>query len=79
MSTEQAVINSQYNAAQEAIQTEWLRQAPHVLMRPSLSIDGNQWCALYGDDLQNGLTGFGASPAEAMDDFNKNWRRKLKP
>ncbi len=46
---------------------------PHVLMRPKLSIDGNQWCALYGDNLQDGVAGFGVSPQKAMADFDKNW------
>ncbi len=45
----------------------------HVLMRPSLTIDGNQWCALYGDNLQDGVGGFGDSPYRAMLDFDKNW------
>jgi hypothetical protein len=32
---------------------------PSVLYRPAISIDGNQWCALYGANLQDG------SPASA--------------
>jgi len=51
--------------------------APHVLMRPALSRDGNQWCALYGDNLQDGVGGFGDSPAEAMADVDKNCQAKL--
>lgn len=47
--------------------------APSVLYRPTIYRDGNQWCALYGDDLQIGVAGFGDSPALAMQDFNKNW------
>ena len=47
-------------------------------MRPKISIDGNQWCVLYGDNLQDGVAGFGNSPAEAMNDFDKNWRQVLK-
>lgn len=46
---------------------------PSVLYRPSLSIDGNQWCALYGENLQDGVAGFGSSPANAMADFDRNW------
>lgn len=46
---------------------------PSVMYRPALFLDGNQWCALYGEDLQNGVSGFGDSPAKAMMDFNKNW------
>lgn len=50
---------------------------PSAVYRPALSIDGNQWCALYGVNLQDGVTGFGASPALAMADFDKNWRAAL--
>ena len=50
-----------------------------VLFRPALSIDGDQWCALYGDDLQCGVAGFGYSPAEAMLDFDRQWATKLQP
>lgn len=50
---------------------------PSVLYRPKLSIDGNQWCALYGN-LHEGVAGFGDSPEAAMDDFNANWVRPIK-
>jgi hypothetical protein len=50
---------------------------PSVLWRPSLSIDGNQWCALYGDDLQSGVAGFGDSPSAAMHDFDRAWAESL--
>ena len=50
---------------------------PSVLFRPTLSIDGNQWCALYGESLQCGVAGFGDSPANAMWDFDRNWNAKL--
>lgn len=51
---------------------------PSVLYRPKLSIDGNQWCALYGQNLHEGVAGFGDSPEAAMDDFNANWVRPIK-
>ena len=47
--------------------------APSVKYRPSLSIDGNKWCALYGENLQDGLAGLGDSPNEAMQDFDRKW------
>lgn len=31
--------------------------------------DGNQWCALYGEDLQAGIAGFGNTPFLAMADL----------
>ena len=46
---------------------------PFVLMRPRLYPDGNQWCALYGDDLQSGVAGFGDTPAKAAQQFDTEW------
>ena len=54
------------------------QRRPSVLYRPALSIDGNQWCALYGDNLQDGVAGFGSSPEAAMADFDKAWQSNLK-
>lgn len=50
-------------------------QRPSVLYRPSLYPDGAQWCALYGQDLQNGVAGFGETPEKAMADFDAAWKR----
>lgn len=71
--TEQGVLNGQWNAAEMAFRAECLRASPHVLMRPRLYPDGNQWCALYGDNLQEGVAGFGDTPELAGADFDKNW------
>jgi hypothetical protein len=48
-------------------------QRPSVLYRPSIEMDGSQWCALYGSNLVDGVAGFGETPAKAMADFDKNW------
>ena len=48
-------------------------EAPHVLMRPKVYPDGNAWCALYGDNIQDGVCGFGDTPAKACDDFDNCW------
>ena len=50
-------------------------QRPSVLYKPKLSKDGNQWCALYGENLHDGIAGFGDTPAEAMIDFDKEWNK----
>ena len=50
---------------------------PAAIYRPKVYVDGDQWCALYGDDLQSGVCGFGISPNAAVTDFNKNWYAKL--
>lgn len=34
--------------------------------------DGNQWCILKGDDIQQGVAGFGNTPEDALMDFIKN-------
>lgn len=47
--------------------------APSVLYRPSIGRDGNKWSVLYGDNLMDGVCGFGDTPAEAMADFDRNW------
>jgi hypothetical protein len=53
--------------------------APHVLMRPRISPDGDMWCALLGDDLQIGISGFGKTPQEACADFDEAWRTGRTP
>ena len=53
------------------------RILPSVLYRPRIYIDGNKWCALYGDNLQDGVAGFGDSPSDAMVDFNVQWEKAL--
>jgi hypothetical protein len=68
----------------DAIKHEWClaaahQQRPSILLRPSISIDGNMWCVLYGENLQDGVAGFGESPALAMEDFDNQWYRKLSP
>lgn len=50
---------------------------PSVEFKPRLFIDGDKWCALYGDNLQDGIAGFGDSPDLAMRNFDENWCEKL--
>lgn len=64
--------------AQDYMNAALEQQRPSVLYRPAISIDGSQWCALYGDNLQDGVAGFGDSPAAAMEDFDKEWRHTRK-
>lgn len=44
-------------------------------LRPRIIKDGNQWCVLYGDNLQEGVAGFGDTPHLAILDFNKAWNQ----
>ena len=52
-------------------------ERPSAIYRPKLSMDGGKWCALYGDNLQEGCAGFGDSPELAMADFDKNFITKI--
>lgn len=77
--TEQGVINGQWNAAEAAFQAEILRSSPHVLMRPQIMADGDTWIALYGENLQSGVSGMGSTPQEACADFDRAWREEITP
>lgn len=59
-----------YNAAFESCR-------PSTIYKPRLFIDGYQWCALYGDNVQDGIAGFGKSAAEAYSDFDVSWNKKI--
>jgi hypothetical protein len=55
----------------ESVELERLR--PFFLLRPRVFPDGNQWCALYGDNLQEGVCAFGDTPAKAATQFDIEW------
>lgn len=44
--------------------------APHVRMRPRIFPDGNQWCCLLGENLQEGIAGFGNTAGDACSAFD---------
>ena len=66
-----------HEAAVSKAQSEARKNDPSYIYRPTFSVDGNKWCALYGENLQEGVAGFGDSPAEAYADFDRNWHKKL--
>ncbi len=70
--SEEGVRAAQMNAAIE-------QQRPSVLYRPALMVDGTKWCALYGENLAEGVAGFGDTPAEAMHEFDKAWVSEKTP
>jgi len=49
---------------------------PSAIYRPVLSKDGNAWIALYGSNLQEGVSGHGDTPAAAMSAFDVAWHRE---
>lgn len=48
-----------------------------AMLKPTIAIDGNQWCVLYGENLHDGIAGFGDTPYLAVLAFNKEWDSKL--
>lgn len=52
---------------------------PSAIYRPRLFLDGNAYCALYGENLMDGCAGFGETADAAMWDFDKNWREQKAP
>jgi len=46
---------------------------PFYMLKPALSMDGNQWCYLHGTNLHDGVAGFGDSPELAAWDFDRAW------
>lgn len=64
--SEESIRAAQYNAALEQMQ-------PSVLYRPRLFVDGDCYCALYGENLHDGIAGFGKTAQEAMRDFDERW------
>lgn len=51
---------------------------PSAVYRPSIKMDGDKWSALYGDNLQDGVAGFGDTPAAAMADFDRAWNEPIR-
>lgn len=62
--------NQMFNAAIEEERVAIQKKRPCYLLRPSLKIDGDKWCALYGDNIQDGVAGFGDTPEKAFIDFD---------
>ena len=58
-----------------SIESAWV--SPSVVYRPKIFRDGDQWCALLGDDMMGGVVAFGSSPSEAATRFDTEWFQQL--
>ncbi len=74
-----AIAHEAFCAGQAWQQAAAAHERPCVLWKPRLFIDGSQWCALFGENIQEGVVGFGDSPDAAMWEFDDAWRKKLAP
>jgi len=52
---------------------------PSVVYKPTIGADGDMWCVLLGDDLVNGIAGFGKTVAEAMIEFDQAFYKQNTP
>lgn len=71
-----AGISHYANMAAESIRvlaSEYER--PSVIFKPRIFPDGNQWCCLYGENIQEGIVGWGETPAKAAYQFDAEWFR----
>ena len=64
-----AALMVQYSIQQMVAQYE----LPSAIYKPKVFPDGGMWCALYGDNIQEGVCGFGETPASAVHAFNNIW------
>ena len=69
---EELLHQSRMNAA---IQAEVFNLV--AILNPRVFIDGNKWCVLYGENLQDGVAGFGDTPTLAVYAFNRAWEQPL--
>lgn len=70
------VSMAMHAAQQEICAVREQMTRPSVLYRPTIQLDGNQYCALLGADLQVGVAGYGDTPQLAMEAFDRAWIEK---
>ena len=71
-----SALMSQHSIQQAAVAFEEVAlemKRPFFLVKPKMYLDGNAWCALYGENIQEGVCGFGDSPSEAAEAFDICW------
>ncbi len=47
-----------------------------TVYKPKIYPDGDQWCVLLGDNVQEGVVGFGDTPRKAVVNFNHNFENQ---
>ena len=57
----------------------WALTKPHVIYKVTPVPEGTSWMCLLGDNLQEGIAGFGDTPAEAAAAFDKAWETANTP
>lgn len=68
--------NNFLNAMANLEAASHIAMEPFTIYKPKIFPDGNQWCVLLGNNLQEGVTGFGDTPYEAVRNFNHNFHNQ---
>ena len=69
-----SMTQARLSAAAKYLEQEAMeRLRPFFLLRPKIYPDGESWCALYGENLQDGVCGFGDTPEKASIQFDIEW------
>ena len=58
---------------------EIIKILPHMKFKPKLFKKENIWCALYGNNMEDGIIGFGETPNKALKAFDKAFDKAVKP
>lgn len=62
---------------QEFCSAAYEMQRPCAVFKPTIQSDGDMWTVLLGDDPQTGVFATGATPAEAMSNWDQEfWKGK---
>lgn len=67
------IFNVEIGAAQQMVLRADFLCRPSVMLGLVPKLDGDQYCALYGSNLQEGIAGFGDTPDAAMKAFDQEW------
>ena len=70
---DEATSRMRYNEAANDLWRSEQNSRWSFILRPTLSVDGDHWCALLGENIVTGVTGFGESPDAAYADFDRAW------
>jgi len=65
--------NNFLNAMMNIEMASQIAMEPFTIYKPKILPDGNQWCVLLGDNIQEGVVGFGDTPRKAVVNFNHNF------
>ena len=72
--------NTEYLIREEFMTMLSCWQLPSVLYKPRVFLDGNMWCCLYGENIQEGVCAFGSTPHKAVENFDHyTWYGKPSP